>query len=29
LSKGQIVYESLPEELEANPEVKEKHLAVA
>jgi branched-chain amino acid transport system ATP-binding protein len=29
LNKGQIVYESLPEDLEAKPEVKEKYLAVA
>lgn len=29
LSKGQIVYESSPEDLESNPEVKEKYLAVA
>ncbi len=29
LNKGQIVYESLPEDLEANPEAKEKYLALA
>lgn len=29
LNKGQIIYESLPEELKANPEVKEKYLGVA
>jgi len=29
LSKGQIVYESTPKDLEADPKIKEKHLAVA